>query len=301
MRWVNKYKTTNKITRKKRDYTSYKISNSHISFIKQQLKQNKTITMDELLANLKIKYPDLTLWRVHLGRVVRDINITLKQTRLRHVPKTRYKKPIVIKNQIKEFYSKVKQYSLDNIICIDETSLNSFMIRKKCYEELGKRCVVKTESQEVFKKYTGIFAISSKGVIGYEVYKKGGIDSNRMVDFINKFINGKYKNKLIILDNASSHRNQIVKDVIKKYNNLLYTVPYQHYTNAIEGYFNVLKSRLQKKKGLTYNELVNNVKGVLDEIPTHIYKNLIKGAYDRNEKYVKLPSTRKRKPKKYLD
>jgi hypothetical protein len=29
--------------------------------------------------------------------------------------------------------------------------------------------------------------------------KKGGIDSNRMVDFINKFINGKYKNKLIIL------------------------------------------------------------------------------------------------------
>ena len=98
-----------------------------------------------------------------------------------------------------------------------------------------------------FQKYTGIFAISSKGVIGYEVYKKGGIDSNRMVDFINKFINGKYKNKLIILDNASSHRNQLVKDVIKKDNNLLYAVPYQHYTNAIEGYFNVLKSRLQKK------------------------------------------------------
>jgi hypothetical protein len=46
------------------------------------------------------------------------------------------------------------------------------MIRRKCYEELGKRCVVKTESQEVFKKYTGIFAISSKGVIGYEIYKK---------------------------------------------------------------------------------------------------------------------------------
>ena len=107
--------------------------------------------------------------------------------------------------------------------------------------------------------------------------------------------------KLIILDNASSHRNQLVKDVIKKDNNLLYAVPYQHYTNAIEGYFNVLKSRLQKKKGLTYDELVKNVKDVLDEMPIHIYKNLIKGAYDRSEKYVKRPSTRKRKPKKYLD
>jgi len=54
-----------------------------------------------------------------------------------------------------------------------------------------------------------------------------------------------------------------------------------------------LKSRLQKKKGLTYDELVKNIKDVLDEIPIHIYKNLIKGAYDRNEKYLKRPSTRK--------
>jgi len=37
MRWVDKYKSTNNITRKKRYYTSYKITNSHISFIKQQL------------------------------------------------------------------------------------------------------------------------------------------------------------------------------------------------------------------------------------------------------------------------
>ena len=81
MRWVNKYKSTNNITRKKRDYISYKITNSDISFIKQGLKQNKTITMDELITKLKTKlktkYADLTLSRVHLGRVVRDINITL--------------------------------------------------------------------------------------------------------------------------------------------------------------------------------------------------------------------------------
>ena len=99
MRWVDKYKSTNNITRKKRDYTSYKITNSHISFIKQQLKQNKTITMDELLTKLKTKYSDLTLSRFDLDRVVRDINITLKK-RLQNVPKTRYKKPIVIKNKL---------------------------------------------------------------------------------------------------------------------------------------------------------------------------------------------------------
>ena len=93
--------------------------------------------------------------------------------------------------------------------------------------------------------------------------------------------------------------NSHVKNVIKKNNNLLYAVPYQHYTNAIEGYFNVLKSRLQKRKGLTYEELVNNVKDVLDKIPIHIYKNLIKGAYDKR-KICKTSINKEKKIKKYL-
>ena len=93
MRWVDKYKSTNNITRKKRDYKAYKMSNSHILFIKQQLKK-KTITMDELLANLKTKYPDLELSRVHLGRVVRDINIP-------YHPQT---------NPIESYFSELKHY-----------------------------------------------------------------------------------------------------------------------------------------------------------------------------------------------
>ena len=39
MRWVDKYKSTNNITRKKIDYKAYKITNSHILFTKQQLKK----------------------------------------------------------------------------------------------------------------------------------------------------------------------------------------------------------------------------------------------------------------------
>ncbi len=49
MRWVDKYKSTNNITRKKRDYKAYKISNSHISFIKQQLNQNYTTVTTPLI------------------------------------------------------------------------------------------------------------------------------------------------------------------------------------------------------------------------------------------------------------
>ena len=131
-------------------------------------------------------------------------------------------------------------------------------------------------------------------------YIKGGIDSNRMIDFINKFINGKYKNKLIILDNASSHRNERIKELVNKHNNILYAVPYQHFTNSIENYFSMLKSRLQKLDGLTYEKLKENIEKVIKDIPKEKYENIFKGAYNRREKYVKKPSNRTRKLKNYL-
>lgn len=82
-----------------------------------------------------------------------------------------------------------------------------------------------------------------------KLYRKGGIDTDRLKHFLKKYITRKYKNKLIILDNASSHRNEKIKKLINKKNNLLYTIPYQHFTNTIEGFFNILKSRLQKLEG----------------------------------------------------
>ena len=104
--------------------------------------------------------------------------------------------------------------------------------------------MIKTQSQEVFKKYTGIFEISVNGVVGWDLYEKG-YNFRENVGVFRKHITTKFKNKLIILDNASSHINHQVKEVINKYNNLLYDVPYQHFTNSIENYFSMLKSHLQ--------------------------------------------------------
>ena len=82
----------------------------NISNLKSTINEDKTITMEDLLKKIQIKYPHFNISRVHLGRVVKDLNITLKQTRLRHEPKTRHKKPISIKNELKKFYDVVKQY-----------------------------------------------------------------------------------------------------------------------------------------------------------------------------------------------
>ena len=235
----------------------------------------------------------------HISRIIHDNNITLKMTRIRHEPVKRFGKDIDINKSIKEFYDEVKKYKIEDIICIDETSVKSLQKRNRCYSEKGKRCVIKTQSQEVFKKYTGIFAISVNGVVGWDLYEKSGINTDRLVEFLEKYITTKFKNKLIILDNASSHRNERIKELVNKHNNILYAVPYQHFTNSIENYFSMLKSRLQKLDGLTHIKLKENIENVISKIPKEKYWNIFKGAYERPEKYVAKNKTRKVK-KNYL-
>jgi len=137
-------------------------------------------------------------------------------------------------------------------------------------------------------------------MIGWDLYEKSGINADRMVEFIQTHISGKYKNKLIILDNASSHRNPKVKEIINKENHLLYSVPYQHFTNSIENYFSMLKSRLQKLDGLTHNALKENITKVIREIPKEKYRNIIKGTYERPEKYVSKKNKTRKIKKNYL-
>lgn len=264
------------------------------------VKKNPEITAAEVTTAFKTKFPAVPLSRVHIGRVMLDNNYNLKRTRVRHEPQKRFGKEVNIQDMLKKFYDEVKKHKVEDIICIDETSLNAFMIRKYCREKIGKRCVVKTTSQEVFKKYTGVFAISSNGCIGYEVYKQGGIDSQRMIEFLQKHIISKYEGKLIILDNASSHRNPNVKKAILENNNLLYSVPYQHFTNAIEMLFSVLKNKMSKEKSLTYEEISASVEKTLQNIPKSYFENLIKKTYfERKAVFVKRPSTRERKLKTY--
>ena len=300
MRWVQKYKKDGKITGYERTPKAYKVHKQHVDFLLQEIKKNKTITIEDLLHLLKNKYPNLDLNKSHISRIIHDNNITLKMTRIRHEPVKRFGKDIDINKNIKEFYDEVKKYKIEDIICIDETSVKSLQKRNHCYSEKGKRCVIKTQSQEVFKKYTGIIAISVNGVINWDLYEKGGINTDMLVDFLEHNITSKLRNKLIILDNASAHRNERIKTLVNKHNNILYAVPYQHFTNSIENYFSMLKSRLQKLHGLTHTELKENITKTIKNIPKEKYRNIIKGAYERPEKYISKKNNTRKIKKNYL-
>ena len=94
-----------------------------------------------------------------------------------------------MKKELKKFYSVADKYSLNKIISIDETSVYAQMPSNYSRCNLGQRCVLKTKNNRVFTKYTLVCAISSNGIVGYELYEDGGINAVRMIEFIDKFIN----------------------------------------------------------------------------------------------------------------
>ena len=106
-------------------------------------------------------------------------------------------------------------------------------------------CNKNTITRSIQKIYRNICDFN-KGVLGWEVSEKSGINADRSYEFLETHITSKYKDKLIILDNASSHRNDKIKELVNKNNKLLYAVPYQHFTNSIENYFSMMKARLRK-------------------------------------------------------
>jgi transposase len=84
MRWVEKYDEKGEIKRHNRQPVAYKIKQNEVKFILDEIKKDKTITMEDLLAKVQLKYPNFDITRRHLNRIVNDNNITLKITRFRH-------------------------------------------------------------------------------------------------------------------------------------------------------------------------------------------------------------------------
>lgn len=301
--WVKRYKTTKNLTRKNREPVSYKISRQQVNKALELLNQNQQLTMSELEIIMKKLYPYFNITPQHLGQVLRDNNKTRKRTRHEHFPKTRYKKPIQKKEEIDKFFNKLDKFPIEQVISLDETSIGSAL--KPAYSrcELGKRCIIKTTNPFVFRKFTLLVAINNKKCIAKELYEKGGMTRERLLEFLKKHIFSTYKNNLIVLDNASSHNNGLIKNaIIGSGNDYLFSVPYTPKTNAIEQYFNQIKTYLKKDRHVEdFNKLKINVDKAIGRVKPENYKNYFYNAYKLkgNIKLQQKPSTRRRKKKHY--
>ena len=302
-RWIDRYKTTKNVTRKNRTPISYKINKDQVKTAVNMIDKNEQLTIDELLFVMKQKYKDLDISTRHLGRVIRENNRTRKRTRHQHYPKERRKQLTDKNKEMEAFYNEVRKYPINKIICLDETSIGSHLkpSYSRCY--IGKRCIIKTNNNFVFRSFTLLVAINNSKCVGKSFYEKGGTTKERMVEFIETQIAPKYKNHLIILDNARSHNNDMVREaIIKSGNQYLFTIPYSPITNAVEMYFNQIKTYIKKNRDVyTFAGLEKNIDKAIDKVKPENYKNYFQYAYGVNDNntYKRKPSTRKCKLKNY--
>ena len=152
----------------------------------------------------------------------------------------------------------------------------------------GRRIYMKTQIYP-FKKFNVLCAIKFGKVVGIEIYEelKGGVEVIEFNKFIDNYINKKYKNHLILLDNVSFHRSKLIKQKIKdSKNELLYTIPYHPETNPIEEFFSQLKHYVKLESPQTYKEIVKLMKKIIkDKIkPLHI-KNYFNHLVIRAKKF----------------
>ncbi len=300
-RWLFRYEEEQKIQRHNRPPIAYKMKKEWVNFALSCLKDNEQITMEELSKKLEEKFKDFNIGRKHLGDIIRDLNKTRKRTRKSHFPSLRFKKPIELKEEMNKFFSVVDKYPLDKIISIDETSISYYMSEEYSRCQLGNRCILKTDDNKVFQKFTLIGAITSTGLIGYTFYEKGGMTTERLVEFLNTILHNK-KDYLVVLDNAPAHRALIIKATIEASGNkLIYSIPYTPRTNPIENWFSQFKHYMKLDRTLTIPEIRASIEKALRKIKSENYLHIFQYAYRKEQ--IKKPqfklSTLYRKPKTY--
>jgi len=284
-------------TRRRR--TAYKVKKEYVDFLRQELHKKPDIFMNDLRTLLIGKYPDATISREHIGRLLRDNDKTRKRLRKRHEPKLYRGKERNHKGEVQEYLKQARKYDLDKIICLDETAIYANLHPSYARCDIGKRCYIKSDDNKVFTHYSLLVAITNKKTIGWTIYEKGAVNAERLVGFINEFITGKYENNLVIMDNAMFHKSpEVKKAVAESKNTIQYTVPYYPRSNPIEQYFSQMKHYLKKESPISFADIKKVVEKSIAKVKEQNYNNYFLHAF-RSETLLKRRKTRRRIPKVY--
>jgi len=300
--WIKEYEMYGRIRpRKQTQKKAYKVSNQHVAFLKEQVEKKPDIFMSDLQHIFHQKYPDVSLSRVHIGRILRDNRKTRKRLRKIHQPNLYRGKSRNHRREVQTFLERVRRYPMEKIICLDETALYSALHPSYARCDEGRKCYIKTTDNKVFKHYSLLVAITNKETIGHTLYERGSVNAERLTEFIEQHINPKYSGHLIIMDNAIFHKSQMVKDAVQRGGNeILYSVAYYPRSNPIEQYFSQVKHYIKKKSPIEFGDIKNVLQESIRKVKPENYHRYYLHAF-RGEWLRRTRRRRHSVKKKYKD
>lgn len=290
--WYNKYKSDKSLTRKERQEGSYKVRKELVKYANNRIREKPDIFIKDLLEDVKGKFPETTISRQHLGRILRNENKTRKRLRHIHQPATYWGKPRDHEKEITEYISTIRKQPIDKIIALDETGIYASLKGSYGRCDLGRRCAYKTTDNKVFKKYSLLIAINTNGIVGWKLYDEGAVNSERLTEFVRKNITRKFEGNIVIMDNAGFHKTKDVKNEIQERNKFLYTIPYYPRSNPIENFFSQLKHYIKKESPISYSDMNKVIEKSLTKIKENNYKNYFLYAFDKEKIYKSFQKSR---------
>jgi len=278
VRWVKTYKKNKTLQRKTRKNHNLKITLEIEKYIKEYVRKYPTTTLWEYSKLVNEKF-GVHLTDRSIYTILHNNKITRKRLRSKYYPEKREGQE---KQDLAEFYKKLEKYDYTKTICLDETSIYLNMTLSYGRSRSGTRVIKKTNKYP-YKRYNLLCAISANKVIGWKLYpeRKGGVKTTDILEFYDEFIKDKYKNHLVIMDNAVIHKSKIIRETIENSKNeLLYSVPYHPETNSIEEFFSQLKHYIKKESPNTYEDIYNTIKEILEtKITKEHLTNYLKHSY----------------------
>ena len=194
-----------------------------------------------LIKNIKKKY-DVMISKSYIYSLLKQMNIKNKKIYYKLLPKNKQKR----NEQIKLFKKKIKNIPMDQIISLDETSIDTHINYKYGWGLKGKTIRIKQISNR--KRYTVICAIDYNKILHIKIIL-GSANGEIFLDFIKSLINAKIKNKktYILLDNARIHHYKLLTEYVNTINNVefIYNVTYSPESNPIEKIFNESKKYMK--------------------------------------------------------
>jgi len=187
----------------------------------------------------KIKKTILTKYKVSINKnyiyqIFKKNNITYKKAQKQKHPYN-LDKFNNMKETLKQNISEIN----NDIISIDETGI--VVKRKNDYAwSNSQKCII-NEPNNYELRYSICMAINKNKIISYRL-TKGGYNGRKFRNFLINHVIGKTNNKGILMDNASIHKTEKIKqELLTKNIKVIYNVPYHPEFNPIEYLFNTFR------------------------------------------------------------
>jgi transposase len=236
--WVKNSNNTNN-TKEKTESNS-KVNIQVLHFLKRSLDHNPFQNLNILAIKIFKKF-NILYTKKTISNYLKIIGYSKKKITRRLYNKKDYKEHLQLRKDMKE---KLKKLNKNDIICLDECSINRNTHAKYGYCKKNKRLQCNIYLKDLPDNHSLLMAITNKGVCkdGYKLYKNTAINTDIYYEFLEKLIIGK-KNKYFLMDNVSFHKSYRIRDLIEKSgNHILFIPPYSPDFNPIEEVFSKLKS-----------------------------------------------------------